>query len=205
MRIALALLACTGCGIGAGSAFVGQWRPRTDHAYVACLEDEQGRCVDQKTVDVQVPARRFFGYMVMVSTGAAIVDKSDRSDTRLRIEMLNEFVRGHGRLAWGVRASALIDIGQHASVNLMGLGYYSLTERLTLRAGLGYSPFTRTEGEMSEDAFLGGRALAGMQFALSRVQSENFIILSLDVDRMYIAFDDPVAVTGIVGNLGIFF
>lgn len=209
MRLALVALACTGCSLGAGSAFVGQWRPRTEHAFVACLEDDQGRCKDKKAVDVAVPPRKFFGYIVSFpAIGAAIVEKGGKTNTRFRMEYANELVRGHGVFAWGVRASLLLDWGAQTSLNVMGLGYLSLTERLALHVGLGYSPFSRSSSESgapSEDAFIGGRALAGLQFALTRTRSENYLILSLDVDRMYIAFDDAVAATGIVGNLGIYF
>jgi hypothetical protein len=203
---ALIAIACSGCSLGFGSAFVGQWRPHTDHAYVACLEDETGKCVDEKAVDVPVPPRKFWGYMVLYpAIGAAIVHKNGRTDTRFRAEAANEYVRGWGRFAWGVRASALFDVNQHTSLNLMGTGYVSLTQRLALRIGLGYSPWTRSHGEMAETTFLAGRALAGVQFALSRTRSENFLVVSIDVDRMRVQFDDPVDVTGIVGNLGVFF
>ncbi len=206
MKAARIALACTGCSVGAGSAFVGQWRPRTERAFVACLEDDSGRCIETKNVDVYVPARRFWGYVFQFpGLGAAIVQKGDSTDTRFRLDIANEFIRGKGRFAWGIRAGVTIDIEQHTSTSVMGMGYFSLTERLTLRGGLGYCPFTRTHADVSEDSFVGGRALGGIQLAFTKTHSENFLILAIDVDRTRIQFDQPVDVTGIGGTIGVYF
>lgn len=209
-RLAL-IAALSGCTVGAGSSYIGQWRPRTAPKFVACLEDESGKCTQEKRVDEHVPERTFWGYMVVFpSVGVAITERDGETGVHARFELANELVRGRGKFAWGVRASVLLDVSSSIGFNGTGTVYYSLTERLALRAGLGFSPYTveagaMSAGEVQERAFVAGRALAGMQLAFAKTRSEGFLVLSVDVDRMYVAFDDPLQVTGIVGNIGIFF
>ena len=205
-RLALIAALCGGCQFGMGSAYVGQWRPRTQPKFDACLEDESGACTETKQVVEQVPQRKFWGYtIVFPSIGAAITTRNGETDVHARFELATEYLRGRGKFAWGVRASTVLDTNSMISINGMGTVYYSLSDRLAVRAGLGVSPYTTDEGSNLDERAVGGRALAGIQLAFLKTRNEGFLVLSIDVDRMYVAFEDPLPVTRIVGNIGIFF
>jgi len=61
VRAALLALATTGCTLGAGSAYVGEWRPRTVVDYRVCVEDALGRCASTRDVVTEHAPRRFWG------------------------------------------------------------------------------------------------------------------------------------------------
>jgi len=204
--VALGQLA--GCAIGAGSAYVGQWRPRTEVAIDACLVDEAGRCTDHKQVIETIPARRFWGVLIAFpALGGASVSHAGEHHTRLRFEPSLEILRGHGRFAWGVRGSFVGDDAGAFAFPVTGLGHLSLTPRLGVYGGVGYSPFARLveRNRPGEITLIGGRALVGLQLAFSRAHSENFMVLSLEADTLLLGFDDPYRSTGVTGHLGLFF
>jgi hypothetical protein len=213
--IALAPLA--GCSIGFGSAYVGQWRPHDRVDFEACLQDEAGRCIDTKRVVTRVPGRRYWGLIAMApgAMGPSMVTHRGEASTQLRVEPSLEYLRGRGRWALGLRASVVTegktgeadlpedqrDPGM-GSFPLTAVGRVSLLPRLSVHAGLGYSPYSARGDERT---FVAGRGLAGFQLALAKTHSESFIVLTVEIDRMLVQFDDPYRSTGITGNLGLFF
>jgi hypothetical protein len=213
--IALAPLAA--CSIGAGSAYVGQWRPHEQVDFEACLQDEAGRCTDTKQVKSHVPGRRYWGVIAMLpgSMGISKATYQGESSTLLRVEPSFEYLRGSGRWAIGARAGLVLEskTGEGdlpeaertpdlMSFPVTAVGRVSLLPRVSAHVGLGYSLYS-TRGD--EHAFVAGRGLAGVQLALSKTHSESYIILTIEVDRMFIRLDEPYRSTGITGNLGLFF
>ncbi|HEY4177950.1 MAG TPA: hypothetical protein VGM90_13980 [Kofleriaceae bacterium] len=204
MRLLVVVL-LGGCTVGAGSAYVGQWRQHHERVLEACLEDETGACVEHKVVDVDVPARKFWGATLEWSMGVAADDGA-----AFRVEYATSFIRGRGRFAWAMRGGVILDVERSVSTNAMAFGYYSLLPRLALRAGLGYVPWAMTTGplhpsETHETTHLGGRALVGAQYVVKRSRGENFLVLSLDVDRMYLGFERAREATGVTSSIGLFF
>lgn len=215
--LVLALAPLAGCSIGFGSAYVGQWRPREHVEFEACLQDEAGRCLDTKRVTRRVPGRRYWGLIAMLpgSMGPSMVTHRGEASTQLRVEPSLEYLRGRGRWAIGVRAGAVVegktgeaDLPEDqrdpglASFPVTAVGRVSLLPRLSVHLGLGYSPYS-VRGD--DRTFVAGRGLAGLQLALSKTHSESFIVLTVEVDRMLVRFDEPYRSTGITGNLGLFF
>ena len=212
MRAAAAVVvvvALAGCSVGAGSAYVGQWRARDVVEFAACLEDDHGRCVDEKQVTTHQPARRFWGVTASYpALGAASVTSGDEVTTRLRGEASVGFVRGEGRVAWGVRASFMLDLGADLSVPVTGLGHLSLSERIAVHAGLGYAPYTRRflPDEAFEVSYLGARGLAGVQYALGRHHGGNsYWVLTFEADTLVARFDHLYRSSALTGHLGLYF
>lgn len=204
-RLALVFVALgsCGCGMGFGSAYVGQWRARDVVEYRACLEDEQGKCISEKESIKHEPERSYFG--VVVSTpaiGASFITHDGETKTRFRLDMSTEVLWGRGRAAYGVKGSFLVDAPATLMTPLMLMGHYSLHDRLGVYAGAGVIPWARTG---AETANLGGRGLFGVQWALARVRSENFWILTVEADTSFIKFDTRYRSTGVVGNIGFYF
>lgn len=197
------LLGCTGCSVGVGSAYVGQWRAHDEVEYRACLEDAAGKCVAEKESVKHVPERSYYGVIIPYpALGAARVTHDGDTRTRFRMEPSLEVLRGKGRAAYGVRTGAVLDIRDAIFVPVMLLGHYSLHERFSVHAGLGGVPYARRG---KEEAFLGGRGLLGFQWALGRVRSETYWVFSAEADTTLINFDAPYRATGLTGHLGIFF
>ena len=195
--------ALAGCSFGVGSAFVGQWRARNRVDFEACLEDEAGRCVEKKEVVTRVPARSYWGLILTYpAMGAAFTSQSGRASTRLRGEASAESIMGTGRWELGARGSAIYDLKGAFSTPLTGIGHYNLSERLSIYGGAGYSPFSQLAGER---AFVGARGLAGMQLALSRARSENYVVVTLEADTHWLKFSNPYRSTGLTGSIGVFF
>jgi len=206
LRAATCTLLVTGCSVGAGSAYVGQWSPREQVDFEVCLQDEAGRCIDTKRVVSQVPGRRFWGVTTTFpAIGASQVQVGDQKSTKFRMEPSLEILKGSGRVAFGVRTSVLIDTGDKqvaTALPVTAIGHLSLHPRWAVHAGLGMVPFMRAE---DTNAFVGGRGLFGFQYALSKTHSENFIVLSLELDTIYVLFDEPYRSTGLTGHIGLFF
>jgi hypothetical protein len=201
---ALAVVAALGaCSLGAGSAFVGQWRPHDQVDFDACLVDDAGRCVEHKHAVTHVPGRRFWGAIVTLpAAGAVSVAHDGERVTHVRLEPSLEVLEGDGRVAVGVRAGPTLDLEEAIAVPVTVIGHLSLSDRLSVHAGAGYSPFAQRASEVS---ILGARGLVGFQLAISRVQSENFIVVSLEADTMWIHFDRSYRSTAMSGHLGVFF
>lgn len=218
-RVALVALLASGCGFGVGSAYVGQWSARDRVDYEVCVEDEQGRCVEQRTVASRVDARRFWGFLLTYpSLGASTTTTEgvDGSDTRLRGTITAEYLRGTGRFALGVRADLLLDLGEDSvfATPIMAMGHAGLSERFSLYAGAGLSPFNRrtyaqTEHGSSPDphaTYFGLRGLAGLQIVLTHAHQANRLIVSIEADALGTSFDGArYRSLGLVGHLGIFF
>jgi hypothetical protein len=201
---ALATLASlAGCGIGFGSAFVGQWRKREQVELDACLVDEGDRCVEHKQIATPVPARRFWGAIITYPTlGAALVTEAGVRRTRLRFTPSLELMRGWGPFAVAVRAGVQVDLSAGRAVPVVALAHLSLTERLSVHAGGGYVPYARLHGER---AYVGAQGLAGIQLGISRTRAENYVVISLEADTTWVGFAESYRSSGLSGHLGIFF
>ena len=192
-----------GCGLGFGSAFVGQWRPRREVEFEACLVDDGGRCVERKQVATAIPARRFWGAIVTFpALGAASVTAGGVRQTRLRLTPSLELMRGWGPYAVGVRAGVQVDRHAAGMVPVVALGHLSLTERLSVHAGGGYVPEAWLHGA---HAHVGAQGLAGVQLALSRAEAENYVVISVEADTTWVGFAEPYRSSALSGHLGVFF
>jgi hypothetical protein len=194
----LALLAAgaSGCGTAWGSAYVGQWRAQKKIDYVYCLEDERGNCTPPTVVSHEVPARRFFGVDIAYpAIGAAYTQHGDESRVKLRFEPSLEVLKGKGNWAFGVRAGALLELGDHSfgAVSVNGLVHRGISERYAIYAGAGYLPYVQVkEGKdaMPETSYVGFRGLAGAHVVLRKSISEFRIFLAVEGDVTYTLLDD---------------
>lgn len=184
-----ALLA--GCTFGFGSPYVGQYREREAVEFEVCVEDAAGGCAETSAVTRHEPARRFWGVsMSYPMLGVAYPTIEGVSQTAVRLELGAEYLRGRGRFAWGIRQSAVIDLGTDSFVTapLMLMGHVGLSERFAAYAGAGaswYNLYSRDDGnEMTTDfrSHLGGRVLAGLQIVGSRSQRNSRILYSFEAD-----------------------
>jgi hypothetical protein len=202
--IVLAALApLGGCGLGFGSAFVGQWRPRDQVEFDACLVDDSDRCVEQKEVVTPVPARRFWGAIITYpALGAALVTEGGVRRTRLRLTPSLELMRGWGAYALGVRAGVQLDRSAAGAVPVVVLAHVSMTERLSVHVGGGSVPYARLHGER---AHVGAQGLAGAQLALSRAEAENYVVITVEADTTWVGFAESYRSNGLSAHLGIFF
>ncbi len=222
MRAALlALAACLpACGVGAGSAYVGQWSARERVDVEVCVEDAAGRCVEQRQIVSQVPARRFWGFsMAMVAGASATSTDGHGDDVRLRTGFATEYLRGRGNLAAGVRADMLVDFGDEMvmALPLMLMGHLGLSDRFALHAGAGVSPWNnRQEAAAKGDpaatlpdpilSHRGVRAVAGLQTVLTHAHQANRLVLTIEADTYAASFEGATyGSLGLVGHLGFFF
>jgi hypothetical protein len=222
----IALVTLAGCSFGAGSAYVGQWKPRQHVEFEACLVDDQAelevatagepRCHDEKQVISERPGRRFWGVILpFPALGMSRVDYAGMTRSHLRAEPSLEVLKGKGRFAVGVRGGALFDAGtggeddpdklSSTSLSLAAIGHASLLDDLGVYGGVGYVTGGVQTQATTERAALGGRVLGGLRLALSKTHSETFIVLSVEIDRVYLRLDDAYQSTGLTGHLGIFF
>lgn len=127
-----------------------------------------------------------------------------------------EVLRGRGRWAWGVRTGVLLEdvVGTEDMTkgvfawDVTAMGHVNLLPRVSLYGGVGYIPyaaFSAPMGEVGEHTSLGGQGLVGMQLALNKTHSESFILLNVELQRMFLGFDDTYRSTGLTGNIGLFF
>lgn len=194
--------AVAGCGLGVGSAFVGQWHPHDRVAYNACLVDDAGACIDRKQVMTRVPGREFWGALVAFpSMGGASVTHDGVTTARFRLEPSLEVLRGSGRLALGLRTGVMIDADGATALNAMAIGHISMTERLSLHLGAGFVPYAETA---EESAMIGARGLVGLQLALSRTQGRTHFVLTVEADTTWIDLATSYRSTGVTGYLGLF-
>jgi len=215
MKIAIIAFMLAGCSFGVGSSYVGQWKPKHQVDFEACLVDETGKCIDKKQVTSEVPGRKFWGVILAFpALGASSVTYKGETGTEIRGEPSLEILKGSGRWAFGIRANVLIDEktgmgtdgmpkpGGVISFPVDAIGHVAIVDRLSLYGGVGLSPYSTID---DEHTFVAGRGLVGLQFPISKTHSENFIIFSFEVDRMYIQFDQPYHATGYTGHIGLFF
>lgn len=197
------LFGSCGCSMGFGSAYVGQWRARDVVEYRACLEDDQGKCISEKESVKHEPQRSYFGVIMNTpAMGASFVTHDGETKTRFRLDMGTEILWGRGRAAYGVKGSFIFDTPGTLMTPLMLMGHYSLHERLGVYAGGGFIPWAKTGTDVAN---IGGRGLFGVQWALARVRSENFWILTVETDTSWIKFDTRYRSTGVIGNIGFYF
>lgn len=211
-------LGSAGCSTGFGSAYVGQWRPRNPVAFEACIEDDQGRCLEQKRVHKPVAGRTFWGTAFSLGVGASKVKHAGESRTRTRTEPSMEVLWGFGRTAWGVRGSTVIDTYSSSSdmqgaaatdystsmLALTGLGYLSLSDQVGVRAGLGALPYSRL-GKTDETSYLGARGLLGLQLALLRTTADRFLVLTIEADTVLVRAEQTYRSSGLTFHLGFLF
>lgn len=196
-------LTSTGCSVGMGSAYVGQWRARDEVAFRACRDDDAGRCIEQKEVVRHVPERTFTGVSLpFAAMGASWVTHRDATTLRYRIEPAIEILHGRGPLAWGVRTGVVIDVRGAVSIPAMGVAHYSILERLGIYGGAGVIPYAR-RGD--ETGLFGARGLIGLQWALARGDRETFWILTVEADTLWVKLAEPYRATGVTGHIGLFF
>lgn len=192
-----------GCSFGAGSAFVGQWRPHDRVDVDACLMDEAGQCAERKQITTHVPERAFWGVLIAYpAAGLARISHGDGGATKARLAPSLEVMAGKGRFAAGARVGAQIELDGARAMPIALLGHLSLTERLSVHAGAGYLPYARLHGE---SAFVGAEALGGFQLAFSRTRSETYLVATVEGDVTWIGFAEPYRAVGVTGHLGIFF
>lgn len=188
--------ATSGCGIGAGSSYVGQWAQRSDADYRVCVEDAARRCARTAEISALRPARSFHGTTVLFPTaGVAAVDERGHGPSIApRMEVALQHVRGHGRFAFGGRGSFLLEPslggssakggGSRSSTPLTALGYASIAERVAIHAGLGYSPYTRVAraGDVRTTSSV-ARGLVGADVLLMR-RGETHLATTLELDTL---------------------
>lgn len=213
--VALIASCAPACTFGLGSAHVGQWRERDQVDYEVCVEDDAGNCAERREVVSHLPPRRYWGMIFNYpSIGASSVSADGVDGGFFRLELSAEYLRGYGRLAFGVRAGSVHDLGWNRSMTafpvVTGLVHYSLSERLTLYGGGGGAPYMivqhRRDGEIVEEltshAVL--RAVVGIQLAIARY-GETYWILGLEGDTLgAFAGDVDYRSSGLVFNFGIF-
>ena len=210
------LIPIAACSVGAGSSYVGQWRAREQVEFNTCLEDESGQCSDRRQVVSHIPERKFWGvHMVFPAVGVSFVDIDGQRETKFRMELSGEFLKGRGNFAAGGRIGGVIDAGEKATISapmMMAMGHIGLIPRLAAYGGVGMSPYNSFQeyanGEPVGPALtshLGFRGLAGLQLVLTQTQGETRIVLSLEADRLQIYFDEMDYLSwGLVFHLGIF-
>jgi hypothetical protein len=219
----LALIALSGCSFGMGSAYVGQWSPKQEVEFEACLVADapvpdapatSAKCLDKKEVVRAVPGRKFWGVILsLLQMGGSRVQSDGETSGKFRITPSVEYLQGRGRWALGVRVGALVDsnVGEvredkrnsgAGAATVALLGHVSIQDQLSLYGGVGYLPYA---ANATDHTFLGVQGLGGFQYALSKTQSETFIVLSFEVDHTYLQLGDGYRSTGFTGHFGIFF
>lgn len=208
MRFLLATLAlCTsGCTLGFGSTFVGEWRARREIDYRACLEDEQGRCTKRREKVKDVPERSYFGVAIPfpATMGAAFVTHKGNTEAKFRVESAIEVVRGRGPLAYGVRVGGAFDIGDKVAVAIPVTfqGHYALTDNFNVYGGAGWVPYAQRENERS---IIGARGLLGFRWSFANAYRQTFYVLGVEANTTWVNFDQSYLSTGTVGYMGAFF
>lgn len=227
--LALGLALASGCALGMGSSYIGQWKPRQHVDFEACLREPgppgaraATECKERKQVITEEPGRRFWGVIAApLQFGGASTRFRAEKHTRFRFQPNLELLRGEGRWAYGVRAGLMVEPSDQAStdpndppgaevptfdtfaVDVTAVGHVALLDRLSLYAGAGYLPYS---GFAEETSSLGARGLFGLQLALSKTHSTNFIVLSLELDHFVVQYDEGTyRSTGMSGHIGLFF
>lgn len=210
-------LAATGCSLGAGSAYVGEWRPRAVVDYQVCVEDALGRCAETREVVTEHAARRFWGiHMNLFALGPSMTADERGTTSSFRGESSLEYLRGRGRVAWGIRASFLFDAADGrtlVSTPFTGLGHLSISERLSVYGGLGLSPYNQLQtGSTDTTVMLGGstalmgRAVAGAHVVLYKTHGSTRTVLSFEADTLIGRIDGAgYRTSALTSSLGFFF
>lgn len=164
-----------------------------------------------------VAERRFWGvHLALPAVGVSFASVAGEPETKYRMEISGEFLKGKGNLAFGGRISGVFDTGDRAVLAapmLTAMGHLGLAPRFAVYAGLGASPYARfdiyVDGERQGPTLvshLAFRGLAGVQVVLNQTHGETRFVLSVEADRLQIFFDEiDYASWGLVGHLGLFF
>lgn len=215
--LAALALAATGCSFGAGSTYVGEWRARKVVDYQVCVEDALGRCTETREVVTEHAARRFWGvHMNVFALGPSVTSDERGSASSFRGESSIEYLRGRGRVAWGLRASFLFDAAEDrtlVSTPFTGLGHLSISERLSVYGGLGLSPYNQLQTgstdatvRVSGSTALMGRAVAGAHVVLYKTHGSTRTVLALEADTLIGRIDGAgYRTSALTSSLGFFF
>lgn len=194
----------TGCTIGFGSSYVGQWRAHDKLEFEVCIERPDGTCEANEPVMRHVPARRYWGVSVLIPAfGPSFISVGDNDGTVIRGGALFEVLKGNGRYALGIRSGLLITNGAEendttllTSIPVTGIGHIGLSERFSVYGGLGYIPYADlhyvpASGAAATDqtSSLGGQLLVGMNIVNSRSLSEFRTLWTLEIERTWVHFD----------------
>lgn len=207
-RVSMGLLALcnSGCAVGWGSAFVGEWRARKEIDYRACLEDDQGKCVERIEKTKIIPARSFTGvtHSLPATMGASWVTYKGETRARFRAESSLEVLQGRGALAYGLRLGAAFDVSDKVAVMvpLTLHGHYALTDNFNIYGGGGWVPFSQREDERS---IIGARGLLGFRWSFANAYRQTFWVLGAEANTTWIHFDESYLSTGTIGYVGAFF
>jgi hypothetical protein len=206
IAIASLVLCCSGCTLGWGSAFVGEWRGRKEIDYRACLEDEQGRCLKKREKTKFIPERSFFGvaHSLPGAMGASWVTHKGVTQPKFRMESTLEVLKGRGPLAFGVRLGAALDMDDKIAVMIPVTlhGHYALTDQFNIYGGGGWVPYAQHDGERS---FVGARGLVGFRWSFANTFRQTFWLLGVEANTTWVHFDKPYLSTGSIGYVGAFF
>jgi hypothetical protein len=208
LRLSLLAIALVSSGcLAFGTTQVGRWRAHEAIDHRLCLEDEQGSCVERREITRTYPDRAYGGAAILVpgSMGVALVEHDGDRDIGFRLEGSVEALRGRGRFAYAIRGSYLTEFSASSVTNaapLTVLGHAAVSERLVLRGGVGYSPYTwRKYAHSSETLFTVGRALLGVDVMLLRRYEEWTIDLVLEADHLVdLASPDRYRSTGLTAS-----
>jgi hypothetical protein len=187
--LCLVALAAPGCSFGFGSSYVGQWRAQEKVRFRVCVEDEAGSCREEHEVRERLPARRFWGVEIFFpNLGPSLSSIDGLDEVRFRLEGGLEFMRGRGRLALGLRATALAEFGPDATAlayPIIAVGHLGISDRFSTYAGLGWSPHTSFEiGAPLGISRRVARAVAGLQVVLNHTHGESRFLWTVEIDRM---------------------
>jgi hypothetical protein len=221
MRALVMLAVISGCSFGVGSSYVGQWNPRKQVEFEACLVEDapdanapakSATCKDKKQVVKEVPGRKYWGVILpILQLGGARVDFAGKQETVFRIQPAIEYMQGRGRWALGVRTGVLVDSAAQeadgtarvaSAMTVALIGHVSIFDQMSLYGGVGYLPYGGTQGERTS---VGVQGLGGFQYALNKTHSETFIVFSFEVDQTYLQLDTTYRSMGFTGHFGIFF
>lgn len=200
----LALVASSGCAIGAGTSTVGIWRPKRVVDTNVCIEDAPGHCARTVEVARDLPERSFGGGLLSWFNPGYMRVSGESGADRFALDSHYEYLRGRGGLGAGLRIGANIALGGGTAlytfpVTLVGHWGY---ERFSLYAGPGYTPYsTETTGMAGAPSTerQGFHVLAGGRVLLKEARLGK-ITFSTDVFRQYL---DGVVATSVTAGFGI--
>lgn len=206
----IATMLVSGCAVGMGSAYVGQWRPHEQVTMRACRVDAAGRCAEHEELVEAVPGRTFWGVLATFpAVGVTRTSQAGVPDTRLRLESTLEVMKGYGGFAVGVRTGVQADLAGtgkdgrfDTTVPLAVLGHLSIADRLAVYAGGGYVPWAQVDHVQSH---VGATGIAGLQYAIHRDLQERYVILSLEANTTWVELPHPYRTTALTGTVGLFF
>jgi len=203
---ALALVALSGCAVGAGTSTVGIWRPKRVVDTTVCIEDAPGHCAQTVEVARDLPERSFGGGLFSwFNPGYMRVDGAAVGANRFAMDSHYEYLRGRGGLGVGLRIGGNVAIGSDSMLYAFPVtlvGHWGF-DRWSIYAGPGYTPYAGEKETMgpttTTTSHTGFNLLAGGRVLL-RAGRSNQLTLSTDVFRQYL---DGVTATSVTAAFGI--